>query len=345
MPTAYEPGADELTADKAAPDERNTRRTRRASGDHEVSTTWQRLPLRAGTMAAAGALLLAACTGSHVATPAAAKSPVGPYVALGDSYTAAPDVPNPTGTPAGCHRSTHDYPALVAQSLKLTGRQVHDVSCDGARISDLTAAQPTDNGTNPAQLAALSAATALVTLEIGGNDIDFAGVLTRCVELDLIPTLVSSGASDLSPCRAKYTSGGTDQIHQKIQTAADNLANVLTQIKQRAPHARVYVVGYPALFPSGGAACGSTLGITAADVAFLNTEEVALNNMLRQHAQSAGAVYVDTYTASVGHDACSDPSTRWIEPLIPSSPAAPMHPNAAGEQGMAAAITHAIKRS
>jgi hypothetical protein len=37
--------------------------------------------------------------------------------------------------------------------------------------------------------------------------------------------------------------------------------------------------------------------------------------MLRQRARAAGAVYVDTYTPSLGHDACSGPARRWIEPL------------------------------
>ena len=55
-----------------------------------------------------------------------------------------------------------------------------------------------------------------------------------------------------------------------------------------------------------------------------------LNSMLRRDAQAAGAGYVDTYAPSEGHDACSVPASRWIEPLLPASPAAPLHPNAAG---------------
>jgi lysophospholipase L1-like esterase len=31
-----------------------------------------------------------------------------------------------------------------------------------------------------------------------------------------------------------------------------------------------------------------------------------------------------------------------MEPLLPAAPADPMHPNAAGEQAMAAAVIHAI---
>ena len=102
------------------------------------------------------------------------------------------------------------------------------------------------------------------------------------------------------------------------------------------------MVGYPDLLPTSAAACKDTLALTQGDLTFLNQEEQQLNTMLRQDATAAGAVYVDTYTPSAGHDACSDPATRWIEPLIPDSPAAPMHPNAHGEQGIADAVTRAI---
>ena len=65
--------------------------------------------------------------------------------------------------------------------------------------------------------------------------------------------------------------------------------------------------------------------------------------MLRQTAAAVGDGYIDTYTPSEGHDACSAPASRWIEPLLPTAPAAPLHPNAVGEQGMADAVVQAIK--
>lgn len=301
----------------------------------------------------AGTLVLAACSGtqtvastsSRSASAAAGVDPVtqGPYVALGDSYTSGPDIPDQVSDPAGCARSDRDYPALVAQSLGLVAK-TQDMSCSAARIANLTTSQSTDDGTNPAQLSALTTDTTLVTLGIGGNDVDFASVLSKCVELDLVPSFLSSALSaDLAPCHAYFTSGGVDKIQQTIQSADGNLADALAQIKTRAPHAHVYVVGYPDLLPPSGTSCAHTLGITAADVAFLNSEELKLNSMLQQRAADAGAIYVDTYTPSEGHDACSDAATRWIEPLAPASPAAPLHPNAIGEQGMADAVLHAIK--
>jgi lysophospholipase L1-like esterase len=313
----------------------------------------------AGAGVAAG-LLLAGCSATHTSAapkptptptptrkPTPTSTPRGPYVALGDSYTSGPDIPNQTGSPAGCDRSDRNYPALLAARLKLGASRIHDVSCSGATIADLTTPQTTDNGTNPPQLGALTADTALVTVGIGGNDLDFSGVLTRCVELDAPGTilgLLRHSSTDSAPCRAYYTSGGADQIEQKIQTSATELAAALALIHRLAPHARVLVVGYPDMLPAtDGAACAHTLGISAGDVAYLDTEELALNSMLRQQAAAAHDTYVDTYSPSLGHDACSDSATRWIEPLLPDAAAAPLHPNSLGEQGLADAVEHALR--
>lgn len=273
------------------------------------------------------------------ATPKAAHVLRGSYVALGDSYTAGLGIPEQTGATDGCGQSTSSYPYLVARSLRL---RLTDMSCSSATIQDMTGAQPTGEGTNPAQLSALSAGTALVTLSIGGNDIGMVDVVTKCTELDLIPALIPGlSSSSRTPCEDYYTSGGADQIQQRIQAVTGNLADTLTQIKERAPHARVYVVGYPDLLPGAGG-CGDALGITTGDLAFLNQEEVRLNGVLEQVARAAGDGYVDTYTPSEGHDACAAPGSRWLEPLLPSAPAAPLHPNALGERGMADAVVEAV---
>jgi lysophospholipase L1-like esterase len=280
------------------------------------------------------------------ATPTAAGAAIagdasrGSYVALGDSYTAGPDLPDQTGAVAGCEQSDSSYPYLVARSLRLN---LTDLSCSGATIASLAAPQRTGDGTNQAQLSALSAATTLVTLGIGGNDIGWSAVITKCTELDLIPALIpGAAASGLAPCQDYYTAGGTDRIQGRIRAVARQLAEALARIGERAPRARVYVVGYPDLLPAAGGTCSHTMGITQGDVTFLDDEERQLNGALRQDAKAAGDGYVDTYASSVGHDACEAPASRWIEPLVPAAPAAPLHPNAVGEQGMANAVAAAI---
>ncbi|MEU0073785.1 SGNH/GDSL hydrolase family protein [Streptomyces sp. NPDC006332] len=264
--------------------------------------------------------------------------PKGPYVALGDSYTAGPGIPDQHGSPAACDRSDRNYPSLVARRLGIDATDFRDVSCSGATIGDLSQAQGTDDGTNPAQLGALSSRTRLVTLGIGGNDIGFSSMIRQCVERGVVYyALGGTRASDGAPCREHYRSGGTDETEEKIRTAGTRLTGALSDIHRRAPRARVYVVGYPAILPADASNCGRTMGLAPGDVAYLHAKEQQLNATLRARAEAAGAGYIDTYTPSVGHDACSARDTRWIEPLVPRAPAAAVHPNERGERGMAEA--------
>ncbi|KND39481.1 SGNH/GDSL hydrolase family protein [Streptomyces acidiscabies] len=257
---------------------------------------------------------------------------VGPYVALGDSYTAGPKIPGQAGVPAGCQRSDRNYPAVVARHLKVP---LTDVSCTGATIDDLTAAQNTEDGSNAAQFSALNEETRLVTLGIGGNDIGFATTITECVKLGVryqMGSLLSS-KGDSAPCREKYDA----EVGRKIDALGGKLAGALAEVGRRSPDAKVYVVGYPAVFPEQGDSCGR-LGLAPGDVAFLREQERRLNSALKKAASGAGASYVDTYKPSEGLGACAGKGVRWIEPLMPAAPAAPVHPNEKGEAGMAAAV-------
>jgi lysophospholipase L1-like esterase len=320
-------------------------------------------------LAVAGALLLGACStdarsradaggpvgsggaGRVAVTPKATPTPTpappkGPYVALGDSYTSGPRIPDQLGTPTGCARSSRNYPRLVARALGLPRTAFRDVSCSGATTAQLSASQPTTGGVNPAQLNALTADTRLVTVGIGGNDVGFTDLLTRCVEEGLMYSLHLGSrrtVADQAPCRAYYTHAGTDTVQLRLEQAGKRLALALGEVRRRSPHASVYVVGYPALFPASGGTCTAGLGLAGGDVLYLHQKEQQLNAMLRSRALAAGARYVDTYTPSVGRDACAAPATRWIEPLLPSAPAAPVHPNERGERGMAEAVLRAVR--
>ena len=66
------------------------------------------------------------------------------------------------------------------------------------------------------------------------------------------------------------------------------------------------------------------------DVAYLRAKQEELNAMLADQAAANGARLVDVYAASVGHDACAPPVLRWVEPYVPASLAAPLHPNLIG---------------
>lgn len=270
--------------------------------------------------------------------------PKGPYVALGDSYTAGPKVPSQNEKPAGCGRSDQNYPALVAEGLGLEGAGFRDVSCSGATIDDLFAPQSTDHGANPAQLSAVSAATQMITLGIGGNDIGFSSMISKCVKAGFgrqLEKRVGDNEANDAPCRQDYVFGDTDAVRARIHVVGARISVVLSDIERLAPRAQVYVVGYPSTLPAKGGECEQLMDLAPGDLSFLREKEQQLNTVLRDKAQAAGAVYVDTYTPSVGRDACAGRDVRWIEPLIPEVPVAAVHPNERGERGMARAVLRA----
>jgi lysophospholipase L1-like esterase len=287
------------------------------------------------TPAATGTPAAAAPSPGHSPGRGAVTSFAGRYVALGDSFTAAPLSPRLSGAGAvACQRSSRDYPYLVAAALSASAR-LGNVSCYGATTRDLSYSQHTGGPANPAQLSVLSPADRLVTVQIGGDDIGFSGIATTCGALSL---------TDLGgdPCRRHYTKGGADQLAQTITQAASKIAAALTAIRQRAPHARVLVVGYPDILPVRGKGCWPEVTVARGDLPYLRGVETELNAMLAAQAARAGATFVNTYTPSIGHDACQRAGTKWVEGLIPTSAALPMHPNALGEQAMAREIEAAL---
>jgi hypothetical protein len=66
------------------------------------------------------------------------------------------------------------------------------------------------------------------------------------------------------------------------------------------------------------------------DVPFLDGIERTLNAMLADQASQGGADFVDAYQGGNGHDMCAGSSAKWVEGLVPTNLAAPIHPNATG---------------
>jgi lysophospholipase L1-like esterase len=286
---------------------------------------------RRGRRRACGALVAAIL----LAAPGAAQA-VGPYVALGDSYTSAPFVLYPTGDPIGCGRSDHNYPHLVARAVKPTS--FTDVSCGSATTDDMTGSQSVPlNGTNRPQFDALSPDASLVTIGIGGNDVGLTGVATTCGQMDLTRPTGSA-------CRDHYTANG-DEVGDRIAAAAPKIAAVLQGIHARAPSARVLLVGYPDALPPNGVGCWPLVPLSPADASWFDGQMRRTNQMLADEAVANGAEYIDVYTPSVGHDSCKLPGVKWLEGLVPTAPAFPEHPNAMGEVNMARQVIGAVNPS
>src|ERR1700754_5075821 len=220
----------------------------------------------------------------------AAAANAATYTALGDSYAARPLIPNQSLSPLGCLRSDHNYAHLTAAAKGLT---LTDVSCSGATTVDMTESQGVTPGPNPPQFNGLGAGTNVVSVTIGGNDIGFTEILENCITYNPFS----------SPCKDQYDPGGHDQLAERIAGAAPKVAAVLQGIHARSPNARVFVVNYPDILPTGSG-CWPTVPLAFGDVPYLHATEERLNSMLATTAATNGATLVNWYSASIGHDSC-----------------------------------------
>jgi len=230
---------------------------------------------------------------------AAPTAPVNKYVALGDSYAAGQ---GGGGYTDSCLQSPNGYPALL-DAVKGTNL-LRNVSCSSATTIDVTATQ----------LSALNRGTTLVTLTVGGNDLNVAGVAAACASADTVAcgTAISAAGALL----------GSGEL-------AGRLAATVAQVAVAAPNARVVVTGYPLLFaPSSNVLIGQVNGAT-----------VVLNQIIQgvvaqaQVARPSAAIdYVDVSDAFINH-AIGD-TDSWVNFFGPDA----FHPTPAGYQAYAAAI-------
>jgi lysophospholipase L1-like esterase len=268
------------------------------------------------------ACVLAALLFALLGAPASSASEPLRYVALGDSYSAASGVlpPDPTAPPQ-CLRSTSNYPHVIAAT---TGAQLTDVTCGGADTGDYF--EPQYDGVAP-QLDAVGPDAELITMTIGGNDSGvFINSLVQCGQAGL------STLGQGSPCKDRYGSSYEDTIRS---TTYPSLVKALQAVRAAAPDAEVAILGYPWILPKTGG-CFDRMPVAQGDVPYLRGIQATLNDAVKRAAAATGVTYVNMNKVSEGHDACQPIGVRWIEPVLQSTNPVVVHPNALGEQQMAA---------
>ncbi|MGC5247787.1 SGNH/GDSL hydrolase family protein [Gordonia sp. DT219] len=298
---------------------------------------------RAALCALVLALTLAGCAGENDSSttgsgssPAAPASSAGvasaPYANLGDSYAAGAGVlPVQGGSPFLCQRSAVNFAHLVATQR---GVALTDASCAGAGTADVSTSQYFGV---PPQLDALGPQTRLVTMMLGGNDENtFGGAISKCG--DAAAAEAGGGVPTGSPCRDRYGTELSAPIDSEIYPA---LVDALKQVRERAPHARVLIIGYPWILPPTQG-CYPAMRIAPGDVAYLRSLQSDLNDAIRRAAVQSGVTYVDMSHVSDGHDACAG-AARWIEPQEGTTARITVHPNARGHQGIAEQVESALE--
>ncbi len=281
----------------------------------------QALRLVAAVVTVAIVLALGALGSSAPATPAYDH-----YVALGDSFTAAPFVPL-TDFARGCFRSSSNYPHLITDALRIGDLQ--DRSCTGARTLDLPGRQLTSRGyLVPPQLSALSRRTDLVTVGLGANDDRlYARIATTCRRTPGV-------------CRLHDERALLGAIVDRVGPALDV---ALAEIRELAPKARVLLVGYPKLLPQRGD-CPRLPRMRPQDRATFRSTNRGLVEQMRAAAKRADVEFVDFYAASIGHDICS--RHPWVQGRVGNSRrAAALHPLPTGQEVLARMIEDVLEKA
>jgi lysophospholipase L1-like esterase len=249
----------------------------------------------------AGAAALAAATLPMLVPAQASAQSVVHYVALGDSYSSGVGAGSYIGSSGSCDQSTNAYPALW-DTANQPASYVSE-ACSGATTATVLSSQ----------LSALSTATTLVSITVGGNDVGFSSVMETCV-LESTSSCVS--AVD----------------HAESLTATQlpgELDSVLSAIHADAPNARVVALDYPELYDLSRSS--SCIGLSTTDRTDLNQGADQLDSQIQAAAARHGDVFADVRGAFAGHEICD--SSSWLHSVNFLDVSESYHPTASGQSG------------
>lgn len=248
------------------------------------------------------------------------------YVALGSSFASGPGI-EPV-IDARCGRSGNNYPHLVAGQL---GYDLVDVTCGGAAVDDLITRPQAlmSGGTVPPQLDALMPDADLVTVTVGGNDIEYLLTLLRCsYQADPQGTPVQARAFFGTP----IDPGAVDAA---LALLPAKLGVLIAAVRRRAPSARVVLVDYLTVVADDGD--GEGLPLSDEHRRFCADIGRRLAAATAEAARTTGTDLVAASAASAGHDAGSREPwvTGWEFGDVLAGGVVPYHPNAAGMRAVA----------
>ena len=264
-----------------------------------------------------------------------------------------------------CHVSTRSYPYLLALGMGLSndGRKQWDtVACSGAMTPDIANSQEewTDlyqpylgqgdrlKGFDAGELKyqALNEfipgrqrqiefvreyKPKVITLTMGGNDIDLVGKLHDCV-------------TGFGTC--SYVNEGRSTIASEIFNEYGYLKDLYTKLYNASgKKAKIYVLGYPNIINSdASASCGTNVLLLNASERALATNSIAyLNNVIKQAARAAGVKYIDIENSLDGHRLC-DRGDEYVDGVATLlgvkglQDQGSFHPNAKGQQSIALSV-------
>src|SRR2546428_3294033 len=164
----------------------------------------------------------------------------------------------------------------------------------------------------------------IVTITIGGNDIGFASTIRGCY--------LEGIAHRQNLC--------VDRLYSQvavIKNFGNKAVGYYKEIKAALPgKSKLYIVGYPNLFPTSQKATIHCGWLSNAGRAEFNTLAILLDKVLHDAANAAGVNYVSTLYALKGHELCT--SSSWVNPIVskhgPPEVTSDAHPTLAGQQAI-----------
>jgi lysophospholipase L1-like esterase len=251
-----------------------------------------------------------------VATQSANMPPGSQYVAMGSSYAAGFLIRPQEPVRSTCGRSLIDYPHLVAAKLRLS---LSDVSCGGAVTAN---ALNTPQGSAPPQIDAVTPNTRLVTMTIGGNDVNYVGTAIEC------------GLSS-STCTAMANPAQTDAAFQALP---NSLTKLIQAVRAKAPSAIIVLVTYPRLVPP--TSCPA-LHYPPAAARLVGSMGTRLEQVFVRVAKAEHVRLADPYVLGATHGPCAQGTNKWVAGLVASN-GFEYHPTSAGHQEMAHLVEQAL---
>lgn len=279
--------------------------------------------------------LFAAMLAMVLVAPAvsAADAAAPSYVAMGSSFAAGPGVDHRAeGSPPACARSDGNYAHRLA---RMRGLALNDVSCSGAVTANLL---DTPQAGQPPEVEAVTAATTLVTITIGGNDVNYLGDLwnASCLQANAqMPQGMQHAGCKLWP---------PEKVEQGFRALPAQFQRIAQVIRARSPAARIVLVNYLDILPPMGE-CPATAPLSAADVVRTRALAARLASVTADAARANNLTLVSAAQATRGHDVCA--AAPWVHGFQISpgkgdwTPAV-YHPTAAAMQAIAEAIDHAL---
>ncbi|MBC7564739.1 SGNH/GDSL hydrolase family protein [Candidatus Saccharibacteria bacterium] len=250
-------------------------------------------------------------------------------LSLGDSFSSGEgetdDAYYLTGTNQQydrCHVSVRSYSPLTAKRLGLHDDEAKNISCSGARISDVVGSgdgywgqgdrlgvsglgvslveknqlqQEAVETYRPGR--ALQSAFVerydpeMLTIGIGGNDAGLMGKLRTCA----------------MPGTCEWVkSPGLEETAGEIKRLYDTLGSLFLEISSKAPNAEVYVLGYPDIVePDGVCDPVTAFLLDRTERIFVQNSVRYLNQVIRAAVNKAGFHYVDSEHSFDGTKLCS----------------------------------------